>query len=113
MLARANRLRTAEDFRGTLRKGRRRAGTFTVVSTVTLPETSQQPTRFGFILSRRVGNAVVRNRVRRQLRAIAHELLPGLPPGLNIVIRVLPGAEAATWEDLRAEVISAIDRNRS
>ncbi|MBT3550250.1 MAG: ribonuclease P protein component [Rhodospirillaceae bacterium] len=35
------------------------------------------PIRVGFTVSRRVGNAVVRNRVRRRLRAAAEEIMPG------------------------------------
>ena len=38
------------------------------------------PLRVGFTVSRKVGNAVVRNRVRRRLRVVADNLLPKFAP---------------------------------
>ena len=43
-------------------------------------------THIGFIASRKIGNAVVRNRVRRLLREAARRLYPQLPAGLDIVL---------------------------
>lgn len=37
---------------------------------------SSHTIRYGLTVTKKVGNAVIRNRVRRRLRAIAHELLP-------------------------------------
>lgn len=42
--------------------------------------------RYGFITSRALGNAVTRNRVRRQLREAVRQLHPRLQPGYDIVI---------------------------
>jgi ribonuclease P protein component len=43
--------------------------------------------RVGFTVSRKVGNAVVRNRVRRRLRAAAAEVLPAqAAPGFDLVL---------------------------
>lgn len=47
--------------------------------------------RYGLVVSRKVGGAVVRNRARRQARA-AVELAGGVRPGLDAVIVVKPGA---------------------
>lgn len=48
----------------------------------------------GFVVSKAVGNAVVRNRVKRRLR---HLVVPHLPElvGLQVVVRALPAAAAA------------------
>lgn len=108
MLARANRLRTAEEFRLTLRRGRRRAGRFTVVSTMRgAGGSASAPPRFGFVVSRKVGDAVARNRLRRRMRAVAYEALDGVPDGCQLVVRALPGAAAASWAELRAELLDA------
>lgn len=60
--------------------------------------------RFGFIVSKKVGNAVVRNTIRRRLKAVCAEALPSVRPGADVVIRVLPGASALSFRELREEV---------
>jgi ribonuclease P protein component len=47
--------------------------------------------RYGLVVSRRVGGAVVRNRARRQTRA-AIEMAGGIKPGTDAVFVVRPGA---------------------
>lgn len=59
--------------------------------------------RFGFIVAKTVGNAVVRNRVRRRLKAVAHAIAPTLPPGSETVFRALPPAAGAGFSELSAE----------
>lgn len=66
--------------------------------------------RFGFIVSRQVGGAVVRNTVRRRLKAVCAEALPDVDEGRDIVIRALPSAATATFADLRAEVTRCLSR---
>lgn len=66
--------------------------------------------RFGFIVSRQVGSAVVRNTVRRRLKAVCAEALPSVAPGVDVVIRALPSAAGAEFTALRAEVIRCLQR---
>ena len=106
MLARASRLVSADDYRSTLRRGRRSGTGNLVVSARSTSATS--PARFGFIVTRKVGNAVNRNRIRRRLRAIARELVDGGFTGQDVVVRVLPGASEASWAQLRTELSSAL-----
>ena len=68
------------------------------------------PARFGFIVSKQVGGAVVRNTVRRRLKALCHESLPAVAPGSDIVIRALPSAATASFSDLRADVARCLAR---
>ena len=58
--------------------------------------------RFGIVASKAVGNAPKRNRVRRQLREIAREIMT--EPVGDVVIRALPRSVDATWNELRSEV---------
>lgn len=69
-----------------------------------------RPARFGFIVSKAVGNAVTRNTVRRRLKAICAEALPDLREGADVVIRALPSAATASFQDLRAEVLRCLAR---
>jgi len=57
----------------------------------------------GVVTSRRVGNAVVRNRVRRRLREILRECLPRIASGLRVVVVAKPAAAGAEFGGLRAE----------
>ena len=43
-------------------------------------------TRFGFVVSKRLGNAVTRNKVKRRLREAARRLAPNLLPGYDVVV---------------------------
>ncbi len=67
--------------------------------------------RVGFTVSRRVGNAVERNRVRRRLREVARQVIPALArPDYDYV---LVGRQAALSRDfavLRQELIEALKR---
>jgi len=60
--------------------------------------------RAGFVVSRSVGTAVVRNRVRRRLRALVREYLSSLPGGSLLVVRAHPQAATAHQADLAAEL---------
>jgi ribonuclease P protein component len=67
--------------------------------------------RVGFTVSRKVGNAVERNRVRRRLREVARAVIPGQArPDLDYV---LVGRQAALRRDfatLRQELVEALRR---
>lgn len=66
------------------------------------------PTQFGFIITKRVGVAVVRNHLRRRLKAIARELLVAVPTGAAFIIRVFPDAAELNFQQLRTRVRSAV-----
>lgn len=102
MLARAHRLTRGADYRVIVRRGRRCASERLVTYTGSLPDAPQ--TRFGFIVSKQVGGAVVRNTVRRRLKAVCAGLVPAMTPGTQVVIRALPTAATASFDTLAADV---------
>jgi ribonuclease P protein component len=86
-----------------LREGRRgHAGPLRVTW---VPGPDADPPRVAFAIGRRVGPAVARNRIRRQLRAVVNELAAGLAPGAYLV--AYRGARDATSADLRDSVVAA------
>ncbi|HYJ50144.1 MAG TPA: ribonuclease P protein component [Microbacterium sp.] len=108
MLARPNRLTRGADYRAVVRRGLRCAGAHTVMYVRSSDE--QRPARFGFIVSKQVGSAVVRNTVRRRLKAVCHDELTAVRPGSDVVIRALPSAANAEFSVLHDEVSRCIAR---
>jgi ribonuclease P protein component len=69
-----------------------------------------EPAKVGFIVSRAVGTAVVRNRVKRRLRVVMREHLDALPVGSFFVVRANPAAAAARQADLAADLNLVLER---
>ena len=105
MLAKANRVTSATDYRRLVRSGRRVRGALTLAyGRRTTPD---EPLRVGVIVARNVGGAVVRNRVRRRIKAAAWPLTAGTT-GLDVVVRALPAAADASWQAIAGEVEDAV-----
>ena len=66
--------------------------------------------RVGFVVSRSVGGAVVRNRVKRRLRQLMAARLEGVGTSATLVVRANPPAAAATFADLAADLDSCLSR---
>jgi len=66
--------------------------------------------RFGFIISKQVGTAVIRNTVRRRLKAVCAEAIASVPRGTDVVIRALPASATASFADLEADVTRCLAR---
>jgi len=101
-----NRLRRSADFRHALRRGRR--GTSRTLVVHAAPGDSG--VRVGFAVNRTVGNAVVRNRVRRRLREAVRPQLGSLADSgsWDIVIRANPAAAAATFDELSGDLADCL-----
>ena len=62
------------------------------------------------MVSKTVGNAVVRNRVKRRLRHQVAAHLTALPLGSTVVLRALPAAAASTSAELAEELRAGLTR---
>src|SRR5258708_35715348 len=103
MLPAAARMRRSTDFAAAVRRGRR-FGRALLVGHLAMRPDADEPPRVGFIVNRAVGQAVVRNRVRRRLRLLVAGYLHSLPRGSLLVLRANPQAATARQADLAAEV---------
>jgi ribonuclease P protein component len=75
---------------------------------------AEREVRVGFTVSRKVGNAVARNRAKRRLRAIAAEVLPTAGrSGFDYVIIGRKGTLGRSFEDLREDLSEAVRRLRA
>ncbi|MBN3959310.1 ribonuclease P protein component [Nostoc sp. NMS8] len=110
-LPKANRLKSRKDFQAVFREGIRRHGSYLTLRALkplhsikpaldTVNQTTQATdsahlasTQFGISISTKVSKrAVVRNRIKRQITAALHNLLPKLSPGWRLVVIVKPTA---------------------
>jgi ribonuclease P protein component len=107
MLPTAARLHTPEQFQRVTRSGRRGAAATLVVH---VDDAADDGTRAGFVVSKKIGNSVVRHRVVRRLRAVVRQRLTDLPAGTDLVIRALPAAADATSAALNADFGLALRR---
>jgi ribonuclease P protein component len=106
--SRAVRLRKSPDFDRVQRSGRRTSGQNLVI--LAYRNGTSSP-RFGLAVSRKVGNAVVRNRVKRRLRESIRRQRAGIG-GFDVVVIARPTAATAGYHVLYAEVGDALDRLR-
>jgi ribonuclease P protein component len=116
-----SRVRRGDEFARAIRAGRRSGRACLVAylaaadgsegSDKAIDEARTGPSaRAGFVVSKAVGNAVVRNRVRRRLRHLCATRLGALPPGSILVVRALPPAAEADSALLGRELDAALER---
>ena len=109
-LPKANRLRHRHDFRKVYQQGKRCSGKYLVLRciqnvSVGKGETLLPPPQIGISISQKVSKkAVVRNRIKRQIRAIIRDFLPQLPSGQKMVVIVKPQAHRCKYEDFLREL---------
>jgi ribonuclease P protein component len=104
-----HRLRSSADFAAVLQGARRAGGSrsgsrLIVVHANSTDARAGQPPRVGFVVSKAVGNAVVRNRTKRVLRHAVAARLDRVPAGTDLVVRANPPAAGAASSELDADV---------
>jgi ribonuclease P protein component len=109
-------MRRKEEFGEALRHGRR-AGTRRLNAHLATSTghsgggvTPSREPRVGFVVSRAVGSAVVRNKVRRRLRGLIRDRIVDLPEAGLLVVRVHPPAATATFAELRSDLDRVLTR---
>jgi ribonuclease P protein component len=103
-------MREAGDFALAVRRGVK-ASTPTLVAHLWIG--TDGDTSVGFVVSKAVGGAVVRNRVKRRLRHLVaaqleHGVLADVPAGSHLVVRALPLSATAEGGRLRADLNTAL-----
>lgn len=113
---RARRVRKRLDYLRIQNQGRRYSTPHLLVfatassSALESSEASRAPTRFGVTVSRKVGDAVTRNRVKRWIRESCRRWAASLPQSLDIVVVARPQAARAGFEPISTELASLTKR---
>jgi len=90
-----------------------RVGTAAFVLLVKRRDDGSDTQRIGYTVTKKIGNAVTRNRIRRRFRAMAHQAMP--QHGISGADHVLIGRGEATTRDFAAmhnDLVRALERVR-
>lgn len=100
-------LRRPGEFKKNRQLGRSRRSSHLVVSLS--PGPGPGP-RLGLTVSRKVGGAVKRNRLKRRLREVFRLELERFPADTDVVIVALPGSDRLSLEQIRHQVLGCLER---
>jgi len=102
VLPRAQRIVASDDIRHLIRRGKKTTHRLMLSYSLVADHS-----RAAVVVSKDVGNAPTRNRVRRRIRHILAGELPGRH--VDVVVRALPASVSASWDELRAATRAVLD----
>ncbi|MCX7016658.1 MAG: ribonuclease P protein component [Candidatus Sumerlaeota bacterium] len=106
-----NRLRRRADFLKAYEEGRAVRGR---LFSLFIRERGDGATpRVGLTVTKRLGTAVVRNRLRRRLRERMRHALGAIPPGLDVVINAKPDAVDCPSDELARQLIASLRKGQA
>ena len=111
--SRQSRLRKHADFEKVYRSGRRLFCAHMTVIFLRRDSVPPGPARVGFAITRMMGKAVDRNRVRRRLREATRLNLSAVGNAVDVVIHPKKSAQTMNFAELTQEVARAFERIRS
>ena len=108
MLSSENRLKKRKEFAYLYNHGN--AKHTTNITMVYLP-TKFRVVKIGFSVTKKIGKAHIRNRVKRVLRAVTREFVNKLPDNYNIVFIAKSGIENLTYHEIKSQISVLIDKS--
>ena len=110
MLPKQNRLTSTKDFQNVTKTGVRVYSDIAVIYALANP-TSQKNSEVGLIVSKVVGNSVVRHKVSRHIRNVVKEILETIPGNIQIVIRALPAITEKEFTEINKILSEGITKS--
>lgn len=112
-LGRLDRLRARSSFLAVQHRGRRMPGRNLVVYALSRAEHERKErARMGMVVSKKVGKAVIRNRVKRWLRESYRRVAASLAGGVDLVIIARPAMAESTYQQTARELCELLGRVR-
>ncbi len=108
-LSSLRRIKRERDIRSILRTGKRISRGHITISYLM---GDREGVGFAFLVGKRVGKAVVRNRVKRRLREIARKRSHILPSGVDLCIIATQSAGAGSFQELEKEIVEIFEKLR-
>jgi len=102
-------LRKRADFLATASSGKKWVAPGFILQ-ISLPHAPSLRVRFGLTASRKIGNAVIRNRARRRLRALAQEVMTKASPEHDYVLIARLTTATCPYDSLRQDLIKGLKR---
>lgn len=107
MLKKELRINTKKEYNNIYKYGKKIPARYIIVF---IMNNYQDKNRFGVVVSKKVGNAVHRNRIKRQLRAIVKDKLEGLKGGYDIVIIARKTSKNTLYDLLEKDFLQVMKR---
>lgn len=112
MLSAKYRMRSSDDFARTIQGGKRQHTSTVTVYASPCPSHIEAglSSKVGFVVSKKVGNSVVRHRVVRQLRHAVKPLLLHIQVPTFLVVRARPNAATVSFSELSRDLTYAFEK---
>lgn len=104
------RLRPRGEFERVRQHGRSTSHRLLVIIVQARAAEPEAPPRIGVAAGKRLGNAVIRNRIRRRTRAAVQQIYPRLAPGWDIIIISRAPAVEASVQDITTALQDVFSR---
>lgn len=100
-------LRRKKEFRYTYRAGKSCGGKYVAL---VYAKNRSASAKIGFSVSKKIGNAVVRNRVKRRMREAVTPLIPAIKGGTNLIFIARDPILGAPFLDIREGMLAQLQR---
>lgn len=80
------------------------------LSVIVVKTGQEENSRVGILVTKALGGAVQRNRIKRQMRAILTELLPEIKKNVDIIVIPRVPASRASYQEIKSAVIGLLGR---
>jgi len=108
MLKSENRLKKRKEFNYIYRKGESFGNKYVALFCSNTPKRVK---KVGFSVSKKIGNAYVRNKLKRQMRAIIRELIPIMQENIAYIFVAKVGIETLSFMELKDCLLNALSKS--